>query len=546
MSKTRILPLYLLYWSLLVLYLIIWGNLSCEYPAGFDDGAFYSMAYAHNAGLNFYDGIVDSKPPLLIYLTSLGFRLSPSICFIKWLSVSMFGVLILVVYLTLRYTSGRSDIACFGATLIATNWSLRHYGVVELSQSYWQAMLSLFSLAAVFGALSIHQHIPKFNASHRILAYVSLFFGGSIWAIAFYTKQQSIVVLPAVVALILLYSWPFQTLKERFYYLSIFAIGAVGSVLLLYYPILGNSPVAESYKYIFLSNMGNNIALNDYGWWSGKGSALILILSASARIPIIAFIGFEAQALIIKLVRIALGRLDRSVASLTMQCLYRHEAPATGKGRRGALVIAMSVWALSAVVFYFLHDRAQPHYLLELGVILAVLIPLIVSAGRYSPVGVMSINIMILGAISVWHGVATDPIGAAVRDKWKADRHVAEVIGKSTDKEDKMLLFTNPVLYYLADRLPASRFPFFVGAWNTPLMMPEYQRATLNGLTAESTKVVVVHDRILQEMPEWLRRLVVEELTSRYRALAFESKDVMFGMTQIYVRTESIVSSPEK
>jgi hypothetical protein len=355
------------------------------------------------------------------------------------------------------------------------------------------------------------------------------------------------VVLPAVVALILLYSWPFQTLKERFFYLSIFAIGAVGSVLLLYYPILGNSPVAESYKYIFLSNMGNNIALNDYGWWSGKGSALIQILSASARIPIIAFIGFETQALIIKLVRIALGRLDRSVASLNMQCLYRHEAPATGKGRSGALVIAMSVWALSAVVFYFLHDRAESHYLLELGVILAVLIPLIVSVcWRYSPVDVMSINVMILGAIVVWHGVLTDPIGAALRDKWKADRHVAEVIRKNTDKEDRMLLFTNPVLYYLADRLPASRFPFFVGAWNTPLMMPEYQRATLNGLTAESTKVVIVHDRILQGMPEWLRKLVVEELTSKYRALAFESKDVFYGMTQIYVRTEPIVSYPEK
>src|SRR5262245_32698709 len=266
MSRTRILPLYLMYWALLVLYLITWGNLSCEYPAFFDDGAFYSMAYAHNAGLNFYDGIVDTKPPLLIYLTSLGFRLSPSISFIKWLSVAMFGILILVVYLTLRYTSGRSDIACFGATLIATNWSLRHYGVVELSQSYWQTMLSLFTLIAVFGALSIRHHIPKFNASHRILAYVSLFFGGSIWAIAFYTKQQSIVVLPAVVALILLYSWSFQTLKERFYYLSIFAIGAIGSVLLLYYPILGNSPVAESYKYIFLSNMASkgNMALNDY------------------------------------------------------------------------------------------------------------------------------------------------------------------------------------------------------------------------------------------------------------------------------------------
>ena len=68
-------------------------------------------------------------------------------------------------------------------------------------------------------------------------------------------------------------------------------------------------------------------------------------------------------------------------------------------------------------------------------------------------------------------------------------------------------------------------------------MMSEYQRATLNGLTAESTKMVIVHDRILQEMPESLRRLVVEELKFSYRALAFESKDVMFGTTQIYVRT---------
>jgi hypothetical protein len=109
------------------------------------------------------------------------------------LSIVVFGVLILTVYLTLKFASGRSDIGCLGATLIATNWSLRHYGVVELSQSYWQAMLCLFSLMAIFFAVSIHQYINQVNGYQRLLAGVLLLLASFIWAIAFYTKQQSVV-----------------------------------------------------------------------------------------------------------------------------------------------------------------------------------------------------------------------------------------------------------------------------------------------------------------------------------------------------------------
>jgi hypothetical protein len=519
----------------------MWGSLSIQYPAGFDDGAFYSMAYAHNEGLNFYDGIVDVKPPLLVYLTSFGFCLLPSISFIKWLSVSIFGILILAVFSTLRYASGRNDIACFGATLVATNWPLRHYGFVELSQSYWQAMLCLFSLLAVFGAMSIRQDILKSNQSHRTLPYVLLFSGGFIWAVAFYIKQQAIVVLPAIGALILLYSWSCQGLKERLRYLSMFTASALGSVVLLYHPILGNSPLAESYKYIFLSNMAStgSMSPNDYRWWSVKGSALLGILSASARIPVIALIGFEAQVLIAKHVRIGLKRPDTAIASLAMERLSRSETRATSKGREAALLIAMTTWALSAVVFYFLHNRAQAHYLVEIALSLAVLIPLILNVWwRYLPLGVMSINVLILSAILLWHGLLTDPIGSAVRDKWRVDRHVAEVIASNTDREDRILLFTNPVLYYLAERLPASRFPFYANVWSDHFIMREYQQATSEALSAERTKVVIVHDHILQAMPEHLRKLVVELLNMRYRASPFASTDVFFGKAQIYIRAK--------
>jgi hypothetical protein len=253
------------------------------------------MAYAHNAGLNFYEGLVDVKPPLLIYLTSLGLRLSPSICFIKWLSVVIFVVLTVVVYLTLRFASGRNDIACLGAMLTVTNWSLRQYGIVELSQSYWQTMLCMFSLVTIFFSLSMHQKNQKFNA--YMLVNVGIFLAAFLWAMAFCTKQQAIVVLPAVGALILLMPWSYPPHKAQLYYLGVFALGAFGSVVLLYYFLLGDSPVGESYKYIFLANMGGMIALNDYGWWSTKGAALTGIISASARIPIITFIGLEVALL---------------------------------------------------------------------------------------------------------------------------------------------------------------------------------------------------------------------------------------------------------
>jgi hypothetical protein len=199
------------------------------------------------------------------------------------------------------------------------------------------------------------------------------------------------------------------------------------------------------------------------------------------------------------------------------------------------------LWALSTVIFYFLHNRAQTHYLLEIALSLAVLIPLLVSRfRRYSPVSVVSANVVIISAITLWHGVITDPIGSAARVKWKVDRQVAEAIARSSDIEDRVLLFTNPVLYCLSNRLPASRFPFFTAVWKSPSMMREYRRATIDGLTAETTKVVVVHDSILQEMPEWLRSMVIEELTKNYRPLAFQSTDIYFGTTTVYVRHKPI------
>jgi hypothetical protein len=541
MIRATTAALYSLYGFWLLLFLVLWGNFSCEYPAFFDDGAFYSMAYAHNAGLNFYDGMVDVKPPLLIYLASLGFRLSSSICFIKWCGVAVFGALILSIYLTLVFVSGRSDIACFGVTLVATNWAIRHYGFVELSQSYWQALLCWFSLIAVLAAINIRKELFRFETFDRLLPWALIFLGSFIWAIALYTKQQSIVLFPAVVAVTLVYSWSYETLTRRFCYLSMFAIGAVAFVCLLYEPVLGNSPIADSYKYIFQSNMARNAnrAINDYGWLLAKSSALMAILSQSAKVPIIAFIGFEAYRLVGKMFRI--GRFTEGVTSLNLENLGRHTDDLTAKGRGAALIVAMTVWALSSVVFYFLHNLTQAHYLLEVAVAVAIVIPLIVCAGgRYSQVGIMSINVLIMSAICVWHGIATDPLGAAMRDKWKADRDVAAVISKCTDKQDKILLFSNPVLYYLADRLPASRFPFFADAWSTPFMMSEYRRAILSSITTGSAKAIIMHDRSIRQMPEWLRTLIIDELRSSYRALAFEREDVMFGTTQIYVRNPQI------
>jgi hypothetical protein len=73
-------------------------------------------------------------------------------------------------------------------------------------------------------------------------------------------------------------------------------------------------------------------------------------------------------------------------------------------------------------------------------------------------------------------------------------------------------------------------------------MMSEDQGATVDALRAESTRVVIVHDDSMQRMPEWLRTSVREELRQTYSPLAFESKDVMFGTTRIYVRINPMTS----
>jgi hypothetical protein len=519
-----------LFWTLVVVYLITWGKLSNEYPAGFDDGAFYSLAHSHNAGLDFYDGLVDTKPPLLIYVTALGFRITPSISLIKWLSICMFGALLVTICLVVRTICSRTDIACFAVTIFVTNWSLRHYGFVEISQSYWQAVLSLISLLIVFGALNSRR---LFSGAHvsQTLVYALLFLGGVTWAVAFYIKQQALVILPAVAVIVLCYPWPERGLKQRFSCLGIYAVSAAASVGILYFFVLGNSPVNESYKYIFLSNTaGNKLPIGDLGWWLNKSTPLLEIVTGSLRIPIGAFIAFETVTF-----AILLTSLLNTETRLTLGT----ERAVTNRGQRGigALVIGLSVWALATLIFYFLHGRAQTHYLLELPIILVMLVPLIASRrSRYVPTTVMSINVLFIGAILVWHGIVTDPVGPTLRSKWTSDRNVAELISKSTDKADRILLFTNPVLYHLSDRLPASRFPFFVGAWTSPLLLSEFEQAMVRGLTANSTKAVIVHDRILSQLPDSVKSLLIEGLKSNYHALDYETNDVFFGKAVIYVR----------
>jgi hypothetical protein len=534
MSESSRLAPQLVYWLLVVLYLITWGRLSNEYPAAFDDGAFYAMAYTHNAGANFYDGIVDTKPPFLIYLTALGFRISPSISFIKWLSVIAFGVFLLIIYFSLRSITARNDLACLAVTFLVTNWSFRHYGIVELSQSYWQTILSFISLLIVFTSFNLGRLFYWGNPS-QLLIYALLFLGGTIWAIAFYTKQQSMVVLPAVVALSLCYPWPKHNLRERCLYLSIFTASAIASVTILYFAILGNSAPTESFKYIFLSNMEGTRPAYGKQWWLSKTHALLQILSASLRIPLVAVgaaITIKGAAFIVRTFRLREESPERGQDGF----LESRESISTDHGRGGGLVVGMSVWVLSALLFYSLHGRAGTHYLLEISVTLAVLIPIIGSRSLRWPMAVMCINVLILGAILVWHGIVTDPVDSASRNKVLTDRKLAKLIAMNTDKQDKLLLFSNPVLYQLSDRLPASRFLFFVDVWASSRLILEYERAIASALAAKTTKVVILDESSARQLPPPIRSLLDRELRSNYRSLAHESSHVYFGNTQIFIR----------
>jgi hypothetical protein len=535
MSESSRLAPQLVYWLLVVLYLITWGRLSNEYSTVFDDGAFYAMAHTHNAGANFYDGIVDTKPPLLIYFTALGFRISPSISFIKWLSVAAFGVFLLVVYFSLLSIMARSDVACLAVTFFLTNWSLRHYGIVELSQSYWQTVLSFASLLLVFTAFNLRN--LYYTKNTQALIYILLFLGGFVWAMAFYTKQQSMAVLPAVAALSLCYPWPEQTFRERCLYLSIFSASAIAAVTILYFAILGNFSPTQSYKYMFLSNVEGTRPTYGQQWWWSKTQALLQILSASLRIPLVAVgavITIKAAAFIVRM----FGHRKESAEGRPDGFLKSRGSINPDHGRGRGLVLGMGVWVLSVLFLYSLHGRAGTHYLLEIPVTLTVLIPIIISRYLRQPMAVMYVNVLILATLLVWHGILTDPVGTASRDKAVADRELAELIAKNTDKQDKILLFSNPVLYQLSDRLPASRFLFFVDVWASPLLILEYERAIASALAADTTKAVILDESSTLKLPPSIRSILERELTSNYRPLAYESSDV-FGKPQIFIRETS-------
>lgn len=533
-GATTISPLPLLYWCLLLAYLILWGYLSNQHATLFDDGTLYSMAYAHNAGANLFDGLVDNRPPLLMYLVAFAFRASPTIWAVRWLSIGVFGVLLVVLYRTLRLVSGRRDIAYCGVTLLVTNYSVRFYAVVEMSLSFWQVMMSLFVLITVFRALTLASESED-GFRHRS---VLLMFAGVLWALAFYIKQQSVVVLPAVIALSIALSPPDRRLKEAAVALSIFSIGCLISVLLFYYLLLGNTPIAESYKYLVSANVARNAGIPwNSDWWSLKTSVLFSLAVVSLRIPLVAALWLECVSSGYRWLH-ALPQRSREylVTKLSAPEASGRCDPVV-KTRILALIVATLVWLTSAIGFYFLQVNAFTHYVLEVGVALALLLPLSLSAvRRYPPELIAVCNVLILCTVLLWHGLISDPVDGTLRDKVKADANVAAMIRSNSDKNDRILVLGDPVLYYLSDRLPASRFPAFVDVWTTSLMVDDYRAALQQSLARESTRLVVLEEPVLKKMPEEIRDLVVDTIKARYRALAVEGKDPLpYGKT-IYIR----------
>jgi hypothetical protein len=453
-------------------------------------------------------------------------------------SVLSFGLLIFVAYFTLRFVSGRRELALCAPTLIATNWPLRHYGVVEVSQSFWQTMLCLFALILVFVAFELQR--PSFLGRRRSTQhFILLFLSGSVWSAALFIKQQAVVVLPAIAVLCLVSQRSQRPIRTSLHALAAWASGAGISLVLLYWLLLGRTPIDEAYRYIILSNMARGVAIvRSHDWWHLKIGNLVTVVSGSLRIPVVMV--FAGCLITIAWLCYETARGFQP----TVGTHPRNQFDELLRRRVTVFSSALAIWAVTTIVFYLIHPFAHSHYLLEMALSLSLILPLALLLLPHRPVQVALANAMVLSLTLVWQGVLRDPVEQRIEQKGVVDRQIAALVDQNSRVDDKMLVFSNPVLYVLAERLPASRFPFFVDAWRNQPFLREYTNATNDGLTRETTAIVVVEQSVLERMPDEIRKLVGERLSTDYRVLAVK-KNLDADPITIYIRANKRVSSRE-
>ena len=519
-----------LYWLLLFAYLALWGRLANQYPIWFDDGALYSMAYARNAGATFFDGLVENRPPLLTAAVALVFRSAPDVTVIRWLSVVLFAAVLMCVYFTLRFATGRKDVSTCGVTLLVTNYEVRNYAIVELSLSFWQAALCLCVLVLIFRAVALESQGGPL--SRQLLGL--LLAAGVLWGAAFFTKQQSIVVLPAVSALVVMMMRR-QRLEHTAVASGTFVAAAAVSVLAFYFLLLAEAGIANTYKYLIAANMQRNDAIPwDAAWWTRKIGGFTAMLVMSTRVVIVSIIALESVAWIERGSRRYLtalrAKLSKESASGSPQFVVRQ--------RTFALALATTIWVVSAVTFYFFQSHAHTHYLLEIGIAVALLAPLgLATTTRYSGASIVLVNAAILAAALIWHAWVRDPVGDGVREKARFDQRVADVIRRNSGEEDRVLLFGTPGLYYLSQRLPSSRFLSFVDVWNTGLLAQEYKASIIDALDRQNTKIVVVEEAMRRQLPGDLAATLASKLESDYRVVSYARDPLDDAATiTVYVR----------
>lgn len=516
-----------IYWLLIAAYLLVWGKLSVQSPLFFDDGALFAMADARNAGATWFAGVVENRPPLLTELIAWTFSLSPRIATVKWLSVAVFGILLVVVYATLKRATRRNDLAYCGVTLIAANLAIRHYAVVEMSSSFWQAMVCLLALLVIF----VNAPALTPDGGRKRATRISLAAAGALWAVALWLKQQAVVGLAPVIVLVAMSSPGRTRISSTGRALAIFAAGAALAGISLYFLILPQSSWHESYKYLIEANVARNDLIEPTnGWIERKASAVIAAILMAARVPVAALLCLETMRVLATFNR---GRWPRATT---------HGAPAANdsgelSGYLLPLQCALIAWGLAVLGFYSLQIYAQLHYLVEIGICVALVCPLLLAnVRRYRPTSIAFVNIGAVALLVVWHGMVRDPIDVEDRRRAVTEAYVASVIRTHSTERDRVLVFGPPGLYHLSQRVPASRFPFFVDVWTTPVLVEEYRASIEQSLDRETTKVVVIDEKTWRLMPASMQAVVSDGIRAKYHQLAIRAESEIAESYAVYVR----------
>lgn len=433
---------------LFILFLLRIPNLAEPYWYG-DEAIYLTIGTALRQGVELYAGIVDHKTPLIYYLAMTPTQLWFRILLLVWMSVTT-----LLFYGVARKFFSNTKVA-FGSGLIfvlLTSWPGLEGNIPNgelFVMGFIIASLWIITRTQLFAGWmkgkSLIEYTPSVADFQKILA------AGMLASLGLLTKVPAILDIGALGLLLIL---PIIPLARKQASKSVLKALTLGGTFALGVAI----PVALSVLYYFLK--GNLDAYLQFGLLYNFHYVGTWVPEFSS--PIVAFFfTLPGKALLL-------------MAGFVATAVFAWRAP------KKRVLPWTTFWLLAALFASLLSNRPYPHYFLQLVPPFALFVPTLILAKKQLSTqltGIAAVLLIIAAAlflnfgfyptVSYYQRYLSLVTGKIQPQEYAQqfngiigqNQQVAlEIVNNSTSEDRIFIWGTNPMLYALTQRVPASRF----------------------------------------------------------------------------------------